>query len=127
MTLEECRQFYSEEIRWMASAIPRYATTLSVELCLHRQRCPAAPLINSIESNPPVMAAPRFPQMAFGERGWVCGFFGSDVNRSGTTADVSEKAGGWLDHDRPSPRFAWLTGSCDLGLPSPPRHSELAW
>ena len=38
--------------------------------------------------------------MAFRERGCVCGFFGSDVDRSGTTTYMGDKAGGWLDHTR---------------------------
>ena len=36
--------------------------------------------------------------MAFGERGCVCGFFGSGVDGSRTTVDVSDEARGWLDH-----------------------------
>jgi hypothetical protein len=39
----------------------------------------------------------RIPQMTFGERRRVRGFFRSHVDRSGTTADVRHEAGRWLD------------------------------
>src|ERR1700757_668448 len=43
---------------------------------------------------------PGSPQMAFGERGCVRGFFLSHVDRPRTTAHLSNKAGRWLDHSR---------------------------
>ena len=38
--------------------------------------------------------------MTFGERRCVRGFFRSHIDRSGTTADVSDKPRGWLHHAR---------------------------
>ena len=38
--------------------------------------------------------------MAIGERGCVSRFLRSHIDRSRTTADLSDKAGGWLDHSR---------------------------
>ncbi len=38
--------------------------------------------------------------MTFRESGCVCGFLGSHIDRPRMTADMSNKARGWLDHAR---------------------------